>query len=110
MVKVQAVEERKEQNSFAMDGELCLLMVPLPTYEALTREATKRQLTLAQFLAAAVDAFITPSGGHSLPPPPPTPTLAASDEELAKDLEVEPVKRRCNRGRVEPAALTRRFR
>lgn len=82
MAKAKCVDEPAEVNSFAVDGNMHLLMLPAETYEALSREAAKRQLSLVQFLARAIDSFVSPSGGHDLRSKP------VDSSELSNKVEV----------------------
>jgi hypothetical protein len=40
-------------------GDLCLLAIPLSTFQALSVEAAKRNITLAQLLQRAVDGVLS---------------------------------------------------
>lgn len=68
--KGTVVQEIKEplnpETAVSVFGDLLFLAMPGSTFRALSDEAAKRNMTLAQFIAAAVGDYIQKPSGPSL--------------------------------------------
>jgi hypothetical protein len=56
-----------EQTGTMAPNDLCLLFIPRPLYVAMAEEASKRNMTLAQFLSSAVDTYMGVEAQKALP-------------------------------------------
>lgn len=53
-------ELHASQQGTMAPSDLCLIMLPKSVFVSLSDEAAKRNMTFAQFLAAAVDSYLDP--------------------------------------------------
>lgn len=81
MAKTSSMEDQlalKDAGKTISPGDMCLLFLPRPVFEGLSKAAEQRGMTLAQFLSAAVDSFMATSKT-----PKPVARGSAIDENVA---------------------------